>query len=94
MEVRRILTTPAFERSLRKYSDAEIESIRGSIGHLPDAFGNPHRHAGVGIRKLRKNVYEVRAGLKIRVLFAVDESDLVLLLAGSHDDIAKWIKGK
>jgi mRNA-degrading endonuclease RelE of RelBE toxin-antitoxin system len=94
LEVKRILTTPAFERSLRKHSDTDIESIRRSISQLPDAFGAPHRHAGIGIRKLRKNVYELRVGLKVRVLFTSDENDLVLLLVGNHDAVAKWVKGK
>jgi mRNA-degrading endonuclease RelE of RelBE toxin-antitoxin system len=92
--VRQILTTSAFDHSLRKFSDTEIESIREAIGRLPDVFGNPHHHAGLGMRKLRKNVYELRAGLKIRVLFAVAEVDLVLLLAGNHNDVANWIKNK
>jgi mRNA-degrading endonuclease RelE of RelBE toxin-antitoxin system len=87
-----VLSTPAFLRSLKKLSKEELESVKQAARQLPAAFGNPHLHAGLGIRKLRANVFEFRSGLKTRVVFTIDGNDLLLWMAGDHNDAAKWLK--
>ena len=44
------------------------------------------------IRKLRRSIFEIRAGLKTRVLFARESGDIVLLFAGNHDQVRAWLK--
>ena len=73
-------------------SFSQPSSICAAIARLPDAMGKPHVHAGLGIRKLRKAMFEVRAGLQTRVLFARESGDLVLVFAGSHSQVRTWLK--
>lgn len=47
---------------------------------------------GIGIKKLRKNFWEVRISLKLRILFKIQKGLLIFVLVGSHDDIKRYIR--
>jgi hypothetical protein len=87
-----LLTRPAYRRSLKKYSRAQLAEINVSIARLPHALGSPHVHSGLSIRKLRPAIFELRAGLQVRILFAREGGDLVLMFAGNHDEVRAWLK--
>ena len=59
---------------------------------LGNAFGNPHAHSGLGIRKLRADLFECRLGLALRLLFRALPEALILRFIGSHDDIQKYLR--
>jgi hypothetical protein len=69
---------------------------RREIARLIDAthagFGKPHVHSGLGIRRLRQNYFECRAGLDIRLAFRAERGRLIFVAAGNHDEIRKLIK--
>ena len=92
MESVNILTRPSYLRSLKKFSESEITEINSAIALLPEAMGKPHVHSGLGIRKLGKAMFEIRAGLQTRVLFARESGDLVLVFAGNHNQVHAWLK--
>jgi len=47
---------------------------------------------GIGLKKLRKHLWEARAGLDDRIVFS-REGDLVeFLIVGSHDEIARFLR--
>jgi len=58
------------------------------------AWGIPHLHGGVGIRKLGRDVFECRAGLDARMLFVADasNSELTFFALGNHDEIRRLLK--
>ena len=87
-----ILTRPSYLRSLKKFSAAENAEINAVIRLLPQAMGKPHIHSGLSIRKLSRVTFELRVGLRIRVLFARESGDLVLVFAGDHNEVRAWLK--
>jgi len=60
-----IETTKRF-RSAVKGREAEVAR---ALAQIQAGFGHPHRHGGLGIRKLAPNLFECRAGLKLRLEF-------------------------
>ncbi len=86
-----VYSLPSFDRAFRKLTAAEQSLVCGAAERLPDAFGKPHVHAGIGIRRI-KSWYEFRAGLKLRVLFRLNEGDAFLAIVGNHDEIARFIR--
>jgi hypothetical protein len=68
-----------FQSSLNRLSDAEFARIEAALQVIPDCFGRPHAHSGISIRRLRKNVFECRAGLKLRLLFRENAGALEFL---------------
>ena len=87
----RIFYRPAFARSFKGLSAAEQQDVRAAQAQLSKAFGRPHLHAGLGIRRFG-NYFEFRAGLKLRVLFVIESGDAVLVTVGNHDDVRRYIK--
>lgn len=62
------------------------------IDAVRDGFGTVHFHSGLGIRRLRRNYFECRVGLQIRLIFRAERGVLHFMTAGSHDDIRKFMK--
>jgi hypothetical protein len=87
-----ILLSPRFHDSIKKFSAADLARIEQALLWMPDSFGQPHAHAGLSIRRLRANIFECRAGLKIRLLFRARLGALEFFFAGSHDDVSRLIR--
>ena len=88
-----VLGRPSFERAFRDLSQEIQAEVRSAAALLPEAFGKPHVHAGLGVRKVG-NYFEFRVGSKLRVLFVVREGDAVLVTVGHHDHIVRFVRDK
>jgi hypothetical protein len=54
---------------------------------LPETFGRPHVHSGLGIRKLGKRLFECRGNVVLRFIFQDRSADLFVSFLGDHDEI-------
>ena len=86
-----ILTRPSYQRAFRRLSPTQKTAVNAVIGRLPDIFGRPHLHSGIGIRPFG-GFYECRVGRDLRVLFVFDGGDFILVTAGNHDAVARFIR--
>jgi hypothetical protein len=86
-----ILSRPSFDRAFRDLSPEIQAEVRSAAALLPEAFGKPHVHAGLGVHIVGK-YFEFRAGLKCRVLFMIRKRDAVLVTVGNHDDIVRFVR--
>jgi hypothetical protein len=59
---------------------------------LGAAFGNPHIHSGIGIRKLTRGIFECRASLTERFIFQEATDALVVVFLGNHDEVRQWLR--
>ena len=82
-----VLLSPRFFAALKNLSDADMTRVEEALRVLPDCFGQPHAHAGISIRRLRNNVFECRAGLKVRLLFRASAQALDIFFVGNHDEV-------
>jgi mRNA-degrading endonuclease RelE of RelBE toxin-antitoxin system len=87
-----VLLSPRFFASLKKLNDADVTRVEEALRVLPDCFGQPHFHVGISIRRLRKNIFECRAGLKVRILFRASAQSLDIFFVGGHDDVRRLIR--
>ena len=87
-----ILLNPRFLAALKNLSDVDVNRVEEALRVLPDCFGQPHRHAGISIRRMKKNIFECRASLKIRLLFRANERALEIFFVGGHDDVRRLIR--
>jgi hypothetical protein len=58
-----------------------------------EAWGAPHRHSGLGIRRLPGDFFEVRSGLGVRFVFKAKKTALVFYDAGTHTDMQRFLRG-
>jgi len=86
-----------FSGSFRKRVRDFPKETRGKIGlalqGLERDFGHPHRHQGLGIRRLTGDFFEIRVGLDIRMVFQNRADCLLFVMAGNHDEVQKFLRG-
>jgi mRNA-degrading endonuclease RelE of RelBE toxin-antitoxin system len=87
-----VLLSPRFFASLKKLGDDDVTRVEEALRVLPDCFGQPHLHTGIPIRRLRKNVFECRAGLKVRILFRANAQALDIFFVGGYDEVRRLIR--
>jgi len=86
-----VLSRPSFERALKDLSPETQSEVRSTAALLPEAFGKPHIHQGLGVRKVGK-YFEFRIGFKWRMLFVIRKGDAVLVTVGDHDNIVRFVR--
>lgn len=86
-----VLLNPRFHASLKHLSAADFARVEAALQVIPGCFGHPHSHTGISIRRLRKNIFECRAGLKVRLLFRQNGEALEFFFAGNHDEVRRVI---
>jgi hypothetical protein len=86
-----IYRLPSFERAFSRLTPAQRAAAEAGLRQLPQAFGHPHHHTGLGLRPFGR-YFECRAGLGLRVLFLADHGDFFLVTVGLHDQIRAYIK--
>jgi hypothetical protein len=83
---------PGVLRRLRDLPKKERGECLLSLCELPEAFGRPHVHRGLGIRKLGHNLFECRAGLSLRFIFQNRPDEFYVSFLGTHDEIKALLK--
>lgn len=84
---------PSFEKSLKNFYPAEKEEITRVTSRTIDILsGSKSIYKGIGLKRLRNNYWEVRKGLKSRILFRWQGDLVEFVLAGDHKDIRRYLK--
>jgi mRNA-degrading endonuclease RelE of RelBE toxin-antitoxin system len=83
----------SFRRDVRKLPKSRRREVAKAIDAVREGFGKPHFHSGLGIRRLRRNYFECRAGLDIRLAFRAERGILTFCAAGDHEAIQNLLKG-
>jgi hypothetical protein len=89
----RLALARPFVKQYGALSRTDQESCDAALEALPLVFGYPHRHSGLGVRALRRGVYECRASQAIRIGFTRHGDTLLVHAIGNHDTIRAWLQG-
>ena len=87
-----LVLSPAVLKRLRALPESERVAAVLALLELGAAFGNPHVHSGIGIRKLAGRIFECRAGLVYRLIFQDTTDALVVVFLGNHDEVRRWLR--
>lgn len=82
----------SFDRAVGKLDKARRERVVAAVESLIDFFEGGPRPDGLGLKQLRKPFWEVRASIRDRVVFAIEEDRIVFLLAGDHEEIRRSLR--
>jgi len=82
---------PVVLRRLQNLPKNERAECLLALCELPETFGRPHVHSGLGIRKLGDKIFECRGNVALRFIFqdrpSDPPSDLFVSFLGSHDEV-------
>lgn len=81
---------------LRRRTKAERKIIGEAMNSVLSAWGRPHLHSGISIRRLTKDIFECRVGLDERLafVFIATPPELVFFFIGNHDEIQNLIRSR
>ena len=83
----------SWRRWAKRRSDSELEQINSRLNEVCDGFGKPHLHAGLGLRRLGRGIFEFRISKAVRVVFLfIRPNTFRLAMTGSHDEVSAWLK--
>jgi mRNA-degrading endonuclease YafQ of YafQ-DinJ toxin-antitoxin module len=89
----RIALTERFQHDVRDLPQAQRAALFDVILALPRAVGEPHLHAGTGLRKIHASgVWEARVGLGLRLVFTFAGEMATLVRVGDHDEIRRYLR--
>jgi mRNA-degrading endonuclease YafQ of YafQ-DinJ toxin-antitoxin module len=88
----RIDLSTRFRTRVRAFPKSRRREIARVINAVRDGFGTPHLHSGLGIRRLERDYFECRVGLRLRLVFRARRSVLYFITAGDHDEIERFLK--
>ena len=83
----------SFDRSVKSLPSETKKEIKGLCITLIDVLSvKKELSGGLGLKNLRKDFWEIRKGLKLRILFRLRADHVEFILAGTHSEIKKFLK--
>jgi mRNA-degrading endonuclease RelE of RelBE toxin-antitoxin system len=90
--MRTIRILPSFERSLKKISPGDKNSLKKSLEQLNSFLLTGSLPKGLGLKKLEIGIYEIRVNIRMRIIMKVEDDVFYLVLAGSHSDVKRYLR--
>ena len=83
---------PTFLRLLSDLPPIEKAKAQRAVERLIDFFETNLQPQGLGLKKLRKNFWEIRVDLALRILFEYRGPEVPFVAIGNHNDIQRALK--
>lgn len=84
---------PSFEDSIKNFNEEEKEEVKTvAIRAVEILAQNKHAHKGIGMKRLKGDCWEIRHGIKTRIIFRWSADLVEFILAGSHDEVKRYLK--
>ena len=83
----------SFLRGFEPLPVRDRQKVTGVVSGLLNIIEKRARPSkGLGIRKLRNNLWEARIDINARILFALEAGLITFAFVGSHDKIKRYLK--
>ncbi len=83
---------PSFARSVHKLSREDQKRIEESLEKFSRFVYFSQFSHGFRLKKLDTDIYEFRAGLRLRVIVKASLDAYYLVIAADHDDIKRYLR--
>ena len=88
----KVVYTPSFLKSFRRYNKAEKIKIRQTLQNLFKYVETQEASFGLRVKKLIDNIYEVRISIRLRIAYYKNQDVIRLFCLGNHNDIKRALK--
>lgn len=83
----------SFDRSYRKLDPYAQRAVDAALEGLFRLYERGEKPEGLGLKKLKSSCWEIRAGLHLRILIALEGDETRFILVGNHDDVRRFLRG-
>lgn len=84
--------TSSFEKTLSTLDDKRKQRVKDAVKKTVVFFETGYKPKGLGIKKLRSNYWEIRAGMKDRIIFKLSDDLVQWIIVGNHEEIKRYLK--
>lgn len=84
----------SYIRSIKKLDKIRAEKVQESFQRLLGLFETGEKTPGLGLKHLKENLWEIRAGLLDRIVFRKQHDIVEFIIVGTHDEIKKLLKNR
>jgi len=82
-----------FIREFDKLTAAEQQEVIRAVEALIEQLNSRQPlPKGLGIKKLTRHHWEVRAGLQLRILYDIEDGFIRLIIVGNHNDVERFLR--
>lgn len=89
----RINYLKSYDRCFKKLTSQEQEKTIQAIDALLDFLKSGKKSKGLGLKKLRKDYWEIRIDIKNRIIFEFKKEILNIISVGDHQVVKRLLKG-
>jgi mRNA-degrading endonuclease RelE of RelBE toxin-antitoxin system len=91
----KVIYLKSFSRTFDDLSKENQIKVTDLISDLLNLFGKKIQpRKGIGLKKISKNLWEIRIDIKLRLLFSIKNETLIFALVGSHNDIKRFLQSQ
>lgn len=84
---------PSFDRSVKSLHSKEKEEVKAAAIQAIDILSQDRViYKGIGLKRLKSDYWEIRKGLRARILFRWQDDLIEFVLAGNHNDIQRYLR--
>ncbi len=81
-----------FDREFEKLDDSNQHAARKAVDAFLDHLQTGTRRQGLGLRRLRQALWEIRVGLRLRVLVELGHDGVTFVFCGTHDGVNRFLR--
>lgn len=78
--------------AVKKLNKDRAENVQKAFESLMRFFQTGEKTQGLGLKQLRPDIWEIRAGLLDRILFRRQKDVVEFIIAGTHNEIKRFLK--
>ena len=92
MALKHLAASTHFRKQLKKLPQRDQERATATLKGFLAALRMETVPAGYGLKKLNGDKYEIRVGLKIRIVMKAEGDTLVCHVIGDHEDVRRYLR--
>ena len=82
----------SFDRLYQKLNDSEKTKVRSVLDRFLSTLEENRAPAGLGLKRLKKDIWEIRVDIHLRVSFRMQKNRIEFGVVGNHEDIKRYLK--
>jgi len=82
----------SFDKTFKKLGRERQQGVKKAVSALIDFFESGEKASDLGLKQLRGDFWEIRSGIRDRIIFAFNDNVVRFVIIGNHDEIRKFLK--
>ena len=90
--MRRVEYKKSFDRSFRQLETSDQKKVFDTISRFLKSIETNQLPSGLGLKRLKKDLWEIRVDLNLRICFFIKKDRIEFGLTGDHNTVKRYLK--